>query len=89
MTTRKGAYLVLAKVVREVGDHDLGLGRDAVLGRAALLAGSTGLAQLVRAGLAGGLGPGITGGGNRSRGLSTSLVAVGALGASLQIRCGP
>jgi hypothetical protein len=41
--------LLLAQVVRQVGDHDLGLGGDAVLRRATLLAraGSVGLAALL------------------------------------------
>lgn len=43
-------YLLLAKIVRQVGNHDLRLARDAILRRATLLAltGSLGLAGLRR-----------------------------------------
>lgn len=34
-------HLVFSQVVGQVGDHDLGLGRDAVLGRTTLLLGAT------------------------------------------------
>lgn len=47
------AYLLLAKIVRQVGDHDLGLGRDAVLGWTALLARLLGLGLLGIAGVDG------------------------------------
>jgi hypothetical protein len=37
------AHLLLTKVVRKIGNHDLGLARDAILGRATLLAGTVGV----------------------------------------------
>lgn len=48
MINRFDPYLVLGQVVRKVGNHDLGLGGNAILGRTALLLGtrSTGLASL-------------------------------------------
>ena len=41
------AHLILPKVIREIGNHDLGLGRNAVLRRATLLARKTRLTGLV------------------------------------------
>ena len=42
------AYLFLPKIVREIGNHDFGLGRDAIFRRSTLtgLAGSLGLGLL-------------------------------------------
>jgi hypothetical protein len=40
-----GTHLLLAQIVRQVGNHNLGLGRNTILGRSALLLGTdTGLA---------------------------------------------
>jgi hypothetical protein len=93
---RRGTHLVLAKVIGQIGDHDLGLGRNAVLRGASLLARSTGLTQLVGAGIAGGLHllaklaigkrtySGFTGcSGSGSWSISTSFVAVHAIGTCL------
>ena len=48
--SKSKAYLLLAKVVWEVSDHDLGLGGDTILRRTALLARAKGVSL---AGLAG------------------------------------
>jgi hypothetical protein len=45
------AYLLLTKVVRKVGNHDLGLAGDAVLGGATLLAGAVGVGLASLAGV--------------------------------------
>jgi hypothetical protein len=45
------AHLLLAKVVWEVSDHDLGLGGNAVLRRTALLAGAKGVGLAILAGV--------------------------------------
>jgi hypothetical protein len=47
-------YPILLQVVRQVGDHDLGLGRNAVLGRSALFA-LAGLTRLTGSGIGLGL----------------------------------
>lgn len=63
------AHLLLAKVVRKVGNHDLGLAGDAVLRRATLLAGAVGVGLAIdgNALLAGGGGKSLVGGlGKRS-----------------------
>lgn len=36
----RATHLVLGQVVRQIGNHDLGLGRNAVLGRTTLLLGA-------------------------------------------------
>jgi hypothetical protein len=69
MGARVWTYLLLAEVVGKVGDHDLGLAGDAVLGRTTLLAGAVGVGLAVDsdAVLASGGGQGLVGGlGQRS-----------------------
>jgi hypothetical protein len=79
-------YLLLAEVVRKVGDHDLGLAGDAVLGRTTLLAGAVGVGLAVDsdAVLASGGGQSLVGGLGKRSNLARD-VGGGAVGGILAL----
>ena len=82
----EGTYLLLAEVVREVGNHNLGLAGDAVLGRTTLLAGTVGVGLAVdsEAVLASGGGQGLVGGLSERSSLARD-VGGGAVGGILAL----
>ena len=83
------AYLLLAKVVRKVGNHDLGLAGNAILRGTALLAGAVGvgLASLVdiETLLAGGGGNSLVGGLGERKNLARNVGGSSAVGGSVSL----
>jgi hypothetical protein len=79
-------YLLLAEIVGKVGDHDLGLAGNAVLGRTTLLAGTVGVGLAVDsdAVLASGGGQGLVGGLGKRSSLARD-VGGGAVGSILAL----